>query len=108
MTKKMHYQIIFFITFLHFVYSSNITINKDVETFLLDYQNEHSLNFENEAQCDRIVMIHSINCKIGLSMNLDSSSIIISQNNDDNFALKINNENSKELLINISPLIFCF
>ena len=104
MTKKMHYQIIFFITFLHFVYSSNITINKDVETFLLDYQNEHSLNFENEAQCDRIVMIHSINCKIGLSMNLDSSSIILSQNNDDNFALKINNENSKELLINISPL----
>ena len=104
MTKKMHYQIIFFITFLHFVYSSNITINKDVETFLLDYQNEHSLNFENEAQCDRILMIHSINCKIGLSMNLDSSSIILSQNNDDNFALKINNENSKELLINISPL----
>ena len=104
MAKKMYYQIIFFITFLHFVYSSNITINKDVETFLLDYQNEHSLNFENEAQCDRIVMIHSINCIIGLSMNLDSSSIILSQNNDDNFALKINNENSKELLINISPL----
>ncbi len=106
MTKKMYYQIIFFISFLDFVYSSNITINKDVETFLLDYQNEYSINFEKEDQCDRLVMIHSINCKIGLSMNLDSSNIIISQNNDDSFALKINNEISKELLINISPLIF--